>query len=131
MSAVVVERSGDTRGLDGRVGEPVTVVPEDVADAARLARMIQDMRRELAELRRRWQFRPRFIKDVAVDDTGTTPYTFRHGLAGPVFWWPVKWVPTVAGTEVRLSQDPATDENTLVLVSGAEGTVSICIVGEG
>ncbi len=131
MSAAVVESDGTVRGLDSRAGEPISVVAEDVADAARLARMLQDVRRELAEVKRWWHFRPRFYKDLTVDATGTTTYRLRHGLGRAVFWWPVRWTPSVAGTEVRLSQHASTDENTIALVSGAVGIVTICVVGEG
>ncbi len=130
MSAVIA-KTGEVRALDGKAGPPVNVTTEDVQDPATLARMLQDARRELAELRRLWRFRPRFYKDLAVDGTGTTVYQVAHNFGGGVFWWPVKWSPSVAGTEVRISEHADTDESTLRFVSGAAGTVTICVVGEG
>ncbi len=132
MSAAIFENDGAARSLDGVAGPAIVVTEQDVTDPKHLARMLQDVRRALADLTRRWQFRPQFFVDQVVDATGTTKYQFQHNLrAGRVFWWPVEWSPSVAGTEVRLSEHADSDADTLVLVSGAVGTVTICIAGEG
>jgi hypothetical protein len=131
VSTAVVESDGEVRQLDGKAGTPIVVTAEDVQDPAKLARMLQTAMRELAELRRRYNPRVTYLRDVAVTNTGAVLYRFAHGFGGRVNWYVAQWDPASVGTEVRLDQHADTDANTLVLVSGASGRVTVKVEEAG
>jgi hypothetical protein len=128
MSAVF-PTSGNVRQLDRSSQPDDQVTEEQVQDPKQLARLVQDHRKAVAALKRRWQ--PIFVEheDVSVDGTGTTKYRFPHKLGKRVRWWPVDWADATAGP--RLVKDDDTDEDTLVLVSYTAGTLTLRIEEAG
>lgn len=133
MSAVV-PTSGTVRQLDRQAEPDEQVDEEQVKDAPRLARLLMRILRDLALLKRR--FWPGHIdhEDRVVDSTGTTKYRFPHGFGGRVRWWVVDWQ---VGSAFKLSYSPSlsrhtdSDDNTLVLVSYVDGTVTIRVEEAG
>lgn len=124
MSAVV-PKNGPTRQLD-RAAEPDEIVTDDEAkDPPRLARRIMIALRDIATLKRRWWPREIYFEDRAVDATASTKYRFPHGFGGRVRYACVDWVATGAGTSYCLEKHADTDENTLVLISGSAGTITL------
>lgn len=131
VSAAYVDRGGTVKPLDGKAPARVTITAKDVADAETLAQILQDHEDRLATLEREWRPRKLFRRDLDVDNTGTTLYYVPHGFGGRVNWYVARWQPTAAGTEPGMSEDASSDDNTLVLVSGVEGTVTICVEAAG
>lgn len=124
--------SGRMTQLDGKATADEVVTVEDVKDAEKLARRLQKAYADIAELKRRWNPRRIYFYDVAVDNTGTTQYQFAHNFSSRVNWWAVDWQSTVvAGNQCTLERHSATTDNTLVLVSGIAGTVSLCVEEAG
>ena len=107
------------------------ITEEDVKDTTRLARVIVRILKDVAALKRR--FAPRCIdfEDRAVDNTYTTKYRLHHGFGGRVRWWVVDWRPSGGTFAFDLSRHADTDENTLVLVSGAAGSVTVRVEEAG
>lgn len=131
MGTAAVESDGTIRQLDGRA-EPEAVVTEaDVQDAAKLARMVQALQRDVAALKRAWAPRVMYFRDVAVTATTTTVIRLTHGFGGRVNWSVVRWDASSAGVEVRIDEDSGTDADTLCLTSGAAGTVTIRVEEAG
>lgn len=124
-----IPNGGQPRQLD-RQAEPDEQVTEDqVQDPPRLARLLMAILRELALLKRR--FWPRRIdhEDREVDATGTTLFRFHHGFGGRVRWWVVDWDASSGAPALR--KDSSSDNNTLVLVSDVEGTMTLRIEEAG
>jgi hypothetical protein len=130
MGAAYVDSDGNVVQLDSGGGPPEVVRPEDVADDTKLARMVERILKSIAQLERRWDPEKRWFRDVTVDATGTTKYRLEHGLGGRVNWYVAHW-DGAAGVEVRVDQHADTDSDTLVLVSGAAGTVTILVEEAG
>ena len=128
MSAIV-GLTNVVRQLDSSVQQDEVVTPADAADATKLSRLFTRLLSDVADLRRR--FAPRWVEfeDRVVDATGTTLYRFSHNFDGRARWWVVDW--SGATTEPRLVRQPTSDNNTLVLVSYAAGTVTLRVEAAG
>lgn len=126
MSAAIVESDGVVRQLDKRAGEPIVVTSDDVKDAEKLARLLQQALRENAEERRHWRPRQLYFRDQVVDGTGTTKYRLTHNFNGRVEYFAGR-----ATDYPRLKVHDETDANTLVLVSGTACTVTILVEEAG
>ncbi len=124
----VAPLGGAVRQLDRPAGPDEQVQQDDVTAPPRLVRLLMRILRDVALLRRRWWPPTIDHQDRPVDATGTTLYRFPHGIGGRVNWWPIRWV-GAAGHQ--LSEDAASDLNTLVLVSHSAGTVTIRIEAAG
>lgn len=131
MSAAYFDSDGNVVQLDGRAEADESVTPEDVKDAEKLARMVATLRKDVAELKRRWHPRRTYFRDQAVTASTTTKIRLEHGFGGRVNFWPCDWKPTVAGTEPRIEKHDDTDDNTLVVTSNAAGTVTILVEQAG
>ena len=128
MSAII-PLNGKVRQLDRRA-EPDELVTEDQArDPKRVARLLAQLLRDVASLKRRFWARHIDFEDRTVDATGTTPYRFPHGFNGRVRWSVVDWVSASDGP--RMARDTTSDANTLVLVSYEAGTVTIRVEEAG
>lgn len=127
MSAVVTAQ-GSLRQVKPGQRTPDVISEPEVQNSTILTRAINAMRRDIADLLSAWK--PKLIdyEDVVVDATGTTLYRFPHGFGKRVRWWPVSWNGAAA---ISLSQHGDTDNNTLVLVSRAVGTVTIRVEEAG
>ncbi len=125
MSAAIVESDGSIRQLDARAGEPINVTSDDVKDAEKLARLLQQSLRENAELRRRWAPREIYFRDQAVTSTTTTKIRLTHNFNGKVNWKVVRWDGSAAGSSYGIDEHAETDANTLVIVSSVAGTATI------
>lgn len=131
MPAAVVRSTGVMRQLDRRAGATQQLTADDVTDAQRLAREVNELRGKAAEQDRRHD--PMWIdfEDVAVDATATTKYRLPHKFGGRVRWWVVDWTPAVTGDVAAIGKHADTDSNTLVLVSGNAGTATIRVEKAG
>lgn len=125
MSAAIVESTGVIRQLDTRAGEQIVVTSEDVKDAEKLARMLQQALRENAELRRRYTPRELYFRDQPVTATTTTKIRLTHNFGGKVNWAVVRWDGSAAGSSYGIDEHADTDANVLVLVSSVAGTATI------
>lgn len=130
-TTAIVLTDGTITQLDGKGGPPEVVNPDDVADDKKLAQLLERMLRAIAKLERMWKPRRLYFRDVSVDATGTTKYRFEHGFGGRVNWRVEHWDANSAGVEVRLDQHADTDDTTLVLVSGAVGSVTVGVEEAG
>ncbi len=126
--AAIVPRTGPTRQLDRAAPQTDRITPDDVGDSKLLARLLNDIRADVAGLLRRWAPQRVDFEDVAVDSSGTTKYRLAHGLNGRVRWWAIDWSGSAGPA---LSKDSDTDSNTLVLVSHTAGTVTIRVEAAG
>lgn len=130
MSAAYTDGSTVTQ-LDGKAAPDLVVTAEDVKDSEKLARMLQGALKDLAELKRRWNPRVMYFRDLAVTATTTTIIRLEHGFGGRVNWEIVRWDANVAATAPRIDEDSSTDANALCLVSGVAGTVTIRVEAAG
>jgi hypothetical protein len=131
MSAAVIDNDGRVRRLDARAGEDIVVTSRDVTDMERLARMVQDLKRDVAALKRAWRPARVYFRDVALPASGTV--RLEHGLGGKVYWWVVDWDSTGAAAESPRLDRVATqdDKNHIVLQSQRVGTATICVEEAG
>lgn len=125
MSALVFT-DGTVRQLDRASEADARVTAEEVQDPETLARMVQDLRKDVARLRGMWT--PRSVTYVDVVTTGSlgSPQTLRfpHGLGGRVWFTLVSL--TTGGTDFRLDYASASSTNdVLVLTSYSTGTFSL------
>lgn len=129
MSSAIVPKSAKARQLD-RPSEPDEQFTEEQAkDPERLSRTIVQLLRDVASLKRRFVPRRVDFEDIEVDATGTTIYRFVHRFGGRVRWWVVDWNSSSAGP--ALAKDASSDENTLKLVSGVAGTLTLRVEEAG
>lgn len=96
-----------------------------------LVRRLEGILRDIAGITRRYRPERVDFEDFTVDATGTTANRFPHGLRGRVRWWVVDWIPASAGTRPNLWRDDATREGVLVLLSGAEGVLTLRVEEAG
>lgn len=130
MSAVV-NRAGKIRSLD-KPAEPSQEVTEDrIEDKGFMARLLMGILRDVASLLRRREVTVTDFEDVEVDSSGSTKYRFPHGFKGRVRWWPCGFRDALDSLGANLSEDADTDDNTLVLVSWARGTVDVRVEKAG
>lgn len=131
MSAAYFDVDGNVVQLDGKASPDEVATAADVADPEKLARMVTALRRDVAELKRRWNPRKTYFRDQVVTASTTTKIRLEHGFGGRVNFWPCDWKPTVAGTEARIERHGDSDDNTLVVVSNAAGTVTVLVEAAG
>lgn len=119
-----IASDGTVTQLDGRAATAEAITEDDVADAAKLTRLLARVLTDIAALRRRFVPRRLDFEDVAVLSTGAT-VQLQHGFGGRVRWWVAGWqCPTNVAPILR--EDTAlTDVNTIVLRSYVAGTVTI------
>lgn len=122
MSTAVLTDDG-ARRLDGRADAPVTITAQDVTDPEKLARLLNDLRRDVAEERRRWKPSEIYRQDLSV--TGGDTISIAHGLHGRVRYAVVEWEPDTPGDAPLFDKDDSTDEDTLRLAVGNSGTVTL------
>lgn len=128
MSAAIVESDGTVRQLDAKAGELVVVTADDVKDADKLARSLQDALRQLAELRREWRPRRLYFRNQSFDATGTTKYRLTHNFGGRVNYY---FMPETTGGYVDVRRHSETDNNTLVLTSFWSSTATVLVEEAG
>lgn len=125
-----ISASGAVKQLDGKAQPDQIVTESDVQQPRKLARLLSDLLKDIAALKRRAYPRRIDFEDIVVDATGVTAIPMRHGFNGRVRWWPVDWR-AVGTSGPQLNRGSATDANTLVLVSYAAGTVTIRVEEAG
>ncbi len=130
MSANITS-DGLIRQLDGRAEPDENITEQDVQDAPKLSKLLLRMLRDVAAMRRRWRPHRIDFEDIAVDDTGTTKYRLEHHLGGKVRWWVVDWQSTAGAAMFEVERHDDTDDNTLVFVSMAEGTMTVRVEEAG
>ena len=131
MSAAAVNSDGAVMQLDGRAPSASTLTADDVKDADKLARLVNELRDRLAEVERAWSPRRTYFRDVVVTATAATKIYLHHNFAGRVNWWVARWDGAAAATAPAIDEDAETDANQLVLVSGVAGTATICVEASG
>ena len=129
MSTAVVDNDGIVRQLDARADAPVVLSAEDVQDADKLARLLNDARREIADLRRRWEPRRLIFQDRAV--TAGADLRLEHGFGGNVLYTVEAWVAGTPGDAPVFEVSDDTDGNALVLEVGNSGTATILVKESG
>lgn len=128
MSAIV-DKNNSIRPLDKAVEPLERVTPEQWTDVPRMTRLLTQILRDIAQLKRRfWPLRIDH-QDRVVDASGTVLHRFAHGFGGRVRWWVVDW--TDATLPPLLVRHSSSNNDTLVLTSGVAGTVTIRIEEAG
>jgi hypothetical protein len=122
MSGAVVNADGGVRQLDAKAEAPIVITAEDAADKEKLARLLQQALRDLAELRRRHSPKWLDFEDVTLS---TGDYEFPHGFRGRVRWWVVDWLPDASADPVALERSADSTADTLVLSSFCDGVATI------
>jgi len=118
--------SGESRSLDLKVEADETVREQDVADPAKLARLLTRLVKENAALRKRFVPRRTDFEDLDVG-TGTT-HRLNHGFGGRVRWWVIEQI----GSNPQLVTIYGdTDKDTLVLYSGVSTRVTVRVEEAG
>jgi hypothetical protein len=131
MSSALVEENGRTRQLDKPAQAEQVTTAEDVQDPETLARLVQQLRTEVATLKR--AFSPKRIDFDRVSVTGGAvipqAVSFQHGLNGRVRWWVIGWESSVADKLdiIERASNPASTATTLVLNVYATGRLSLRI----
>jgi hypothetical protein len=118
-----IDADGAAHSLDRRREPERTFTPEDAVDATKLAREVQRLRESVAHLAARWAPQVRVFRGVSLPSSGTV--RLRHGIRGPVEWF----VGSAQDAAPVLTTSSDSDEDTLVLTSGAQCTASIVVVG--
>ena len=134
MSAAYITREGAVVQLDGRAGSQLVITAADVSDAEKLARLLQDALRDVAELKRRWKPRVRYFRDIALDATSSKQFPLEHGFNGRVNFEVAHWVPALVGFAPQIEPDAtpgAQTANRLVLISSVQGTATIRVEEAG
>jgi len=129
VSAALVLPSGAVRQLDRPAEADARVTSEDVQDAEKLARMVQELRKSVTRLERAWAPRVMVYQDVTTTGSGGSPETLRfaHQMGGRV-WYSVV---SSSGAAMRLDQSTATTNDVLVLTSYSAGTFSLRVEQAG
>ncbi len=134
MSANVTS-GGVVRQLDRKAAPDEQITEEQVQDPPRLARVLMDMLRDVAILKRRWTPKRLDFQGIVSTATDIAPQDFRleHGFGGSVVWWPVKVVFTAGTTIVvpYIYELPTSSENTLILRVYYPGTLTIRVEEAG
>lgn len=135
MSWAVVDSDGAVKQLDARPTAEPRITAADVADAEKLARIIQGLREDVRELQR--GYRPDVVefRDVAI--TAGAFVRLAHNLGTTrVNVHEVRWVPksTASNWECHLLLDTSkSDDNVAVLLASSvtAGTATIRIERAG
>jgi hypothetical protein len=135
VTTAVVETSGRIRQLDKPADADSRVTSKDVADAEVLARLVQDLRKEVTALKRAWSPRRIDFDRITTTGTGVSPQTLRlpHGFAGRVRYWAVGWESPSSATLgiIERTDSQGTDSNTLVLYVYSTGVLSVRVEEAG
>jgi len=130
LVSAIIDKNGDVRQLDRQGEPPERITPEQWQDVSRMTRLLTDMLRQVVVFQRRfWPLRIDY-EDRTVDATGTTLYRFPHGFGGRVRWWVVDWTGG-GGFPPDLARHSSSNDDTLVLVSGVAGTMTLRIEEAG
>jgi hypothetical protein len=126
-----IDSAGNVRQLDLRAEPDAAPTEEQVSNAPKLVRLLAKLIKDVATLRRRFAPRRIDFEGVAVNDNGTIGYRFPHHFGSMVRWWPVSWQSAAGGAAVALDQASDSDNDTLVLVSYAAGTITLRVEEAG
>jgi hypothetical protein len=129
MSTAIVDVDGNVRQLDARADAPVAVTADEVKDPEKLARLLNDMRRDLANERRRWKPRETIFKDHAA--TAGTAMRLDHGFGGGVLYTIKSWTADTPGDPATFEISDDSDDSTLVLTPASTGTVTVLVEEAG
>lgn len=133
MAGATYTQDGTLRQLDKPPQADEVVTEADAQEPAKLTRLLGRLLRDVARLSRAWSPRVINYQDTLV--AASTKYRFAHQFGTRVNWWVIDWKPTstAANMNVELFRDSTTDENVLVLLTGAAtvGTVSIRVEEAG
>jgi hypothetical protein len=129
MNAAVVSEDGTVRQLGPRADAPGVVTAEDVQDPEKLARFLNDMRREQAAQARRWSPRVLIDRDRAVTSGDTV--RIEHGFGSRVLYGVGEWRPATPGDVALFDFDEDSDGDALLLTVGNTGTVTLIVVEVG
>lgn len=135
MPAARVTSTGLMKVLDRQPRPDEQVTEKDIAEPPKLARVLTQMLKDIALLKRR--FAPRRIDFEDQKVSPSTTYRFQHRFNGRVRWWVVQWKPTsfAANWQPFLLEDPSnpSDANTLVLTASGstDGTATIRVEEAG
>lgn len=122
--------TGVMKQLDGKADPDQQVTEQDVQQPPKLARLLTDVLRDLARLKRRPYLRRIDYEDIAVTAGGSV--TLAHRFNARVRWWVVDWVPSVSGVAPVFERTVATtDANTLILKAGNSGTATFRVEESG
>jgi len=133
MSTVVVPARGQIRRLDRPVEPSENVTEEDLKQPSKVVELFLRLLRNVATLLRRWWPRRIDYEDFVLD-SGGTEYRFPHGFKARVRWLVVDWLPDTPGVPHQLERVAGTgktDDQTLVLASGAAGVVTLRVEEAG
>lgn len=130
LSTAVVPATGVLRQLDKPSSATERVAAKDVESAETLARILQELRDEVANLRRRWEPRAIVFEDIAAGTLGAK-VTLPHNFGGRVRWTLVGWQSSLTNAPVLREDTAATTSNVLVLESYTAGTATIRVEEAG
>lgn len=123
----VIDSAGLVRKVATKAPRQV-ITSTDVQDPEKLARALQDARKELDALDR--PRREMVYEDVATGAAGAL-LKLPHNFGARVRWHVVDWASTAGGAAPVLEKSTTTDDDTLVLASYVAGTASIRIEEAG
>jgi hypothetical protein len=110
MTAARIDSAGTVRQLDGRAEPDEVVTVEDVADPAKVARLLGKLLADVAAGHRRFAPTRVDFEDVAVSSSGAD-VSLQHNLGGRVRWYLVGSTVNVTS----LYEATSTTDDTLVL----------------
>lgn len=133
MSASVATQDGRIRKLDKPTEASEVITAADVQDAEKLARLMQELKSQVADLAGRWNPRVIDFERVPTTGTGGAPVALRlaHSLNGRVRYWVTGWESPSAFSLNFIENTAQTDANTLVLTMYCTGTISVRIEEAG
>lgn len=127
--AARITSAGRVYQLD-RDAEPDEIITEeDAKDAAKLARLLVRVLRDLADIKRRFFPRRIDFEDRAVTSGDVLRLT--HGFSGRVRWWVTDWRPTTPGDVPLFERAAGTDADTLAIAVGNSGTATLRVESAG
>lgn len=125
MTTALIAKDGTIRKLDRVAESDERVTPADVQDPETLARIVQDLRKQVAQLRRAWTPRVLVFRDVVTTGSLGSPQTlrFNHSFGGAAWFQVLRLV--TGGTDFRLDYSANSTNDTLILTSYSSGTFSL------
>ncbi len=129
MSWAVIPSGGAPRTLDARQQADATTTADDVQDPQKLARLVQELRADVAMLKGSWRPDVVEFQDVTVG-AGGAPVSLRHAMGGRVRWYAVAFQ-SLGGGWASLERDPSSTNDTLTLLSYVDGTVTVRVERAG
>lgn len=121
-AAAVVDVNDKIRSLVTPKDTDKHITEEQVQEPKTLARLLQDLLRDVASLARRPCPRRIDFEDIVVNGDGVTVHRLPHGFGGRVRWW----VTDCVGSNGKLRKiDADTSNDVLAIVSDTSGTVTV------